>query len=81
MLVFEIAVDRLGAADDNCLGLVDCEVLSKNASVGVRVVASDDDKSVKVKGCAVLQRVFFVNSTLNLVPSSAYRNKGVRIFW
>ena len=44
-LIFQVAVDGLGAADDLDTDLVGFEILSQHAGVGVGVVAADDDQS------------------------------------
>ena len=54
VLVLQVAVDGLGAADDLNAGVVSGKVLGQNGSVGVGVVAADDDQS----GDAVLLAVF-----------------------
>ena len=53
ILVLQVAVDGLGAADDLDAGVVGSAVLSQNSGVGVGVVAADDDQRVDTVLAAV----------------------------
>ena len=62
VVVLQVAVDGLGAADDLNAGVVGGAVLSQNGGVGVGVVTADDDQRVD----AVLFAVFGDNGELLL---------------
>ena len=54
VLVLQVAVDGLGAADDLDAGIVGGAVLGKNRGVGVGVVTADDDQGVHTVLAAIL---------------------------
>ena len=43
IVVLQVAVDGLRAADNLYAGVVCCEVLSKNCSIGIGIVTTDDN--------------------------------------
>lgn len=71
MLVFKITINSLWGSNNSAFGVVLCEVFSKKASVGVGVVATNDNDTIQVKGFAVLEGVFKLLRRLNLVSSRA----------
>ena len=62
ILVLQVAVDGLRAADNLYAGVVCCKVLSKNCGIGIGIVAADDNNC----GDAVLLANFRCNGELLL---------------
>ena len=73
VLVLQITIDSLWASNNLCLCVVLSEVLSKEAGIGVGVISTNYDKTVKVKVCGILERVSELLWGLNLVASRAYK--------
>lgn len=48
MLILEIAINSLGAANNTALGILALEVLGKKASIGVRVITTNNNETIKV---------------------------------
>lgn len=69
VLVLQVTIDGLGAANDAALGLVLSKVLGQQASIGVGVVATDDNEAIKVKGLSVLERILELLRLLNFVSA------------
>ena len=72
MLVLEITIDSLGAANDFAFRIVFHEVFSEKARIGIGVITSNDDETVEVKGLGVRERASELLRCFNLVTSGAY---------
>ena len=46
MLILKIAINSLRAANDTALGILALEILGKKASIGVRVITTDNDETI-----------------------------------
>ena len=71
MLIFKIAINRLGASDDSALCIFLLEILSQKAGIGVRVITADDDKTIEVELLSIGKRVCELLRCLNLVTAGA----------
>ena len=69
MFVFEVTINGLGAANHAALGLVLGEVLGQEAGVSVRIVASDDNETIKVERDRIFERVFELLGRLDFVTA------------
>ena len=72
MLVLEIAIDSLGAANNTALGILTLEVFGKKASIGVRVITTDNNETIKVKCLSVGERACELLRGLNLMTSRTF---------
>jgi len=71
VLVLQITIDGLGAADNSDGAVVGLKVFGQQAGVGIGVITSDDDQTVQFKGLAVSQRALELFGSFNLVSSRA----------
>ena len=71
MLILEVTVDSLRAANDSALGAVLCEVLGKEACIRVRIITTNHHKTIKVEILRILERVSKLLRGLNLMASRA----------
>ena len=55
MFILQVTVDGLRATNDNGLSLVLSKVLTEKASIGVRVITSDDAETIEVELSAVFE--------------------------
>jgi len=69
VLVLQVTVDGLGAADNLALGLLAREVLGEQASVRVGVITANHNKAIKVELDCIVKRVCELLRRLNLVTS------------
>ena len=74
VLVFQVAINCLGTSNDLALGLLLGEVLSQEAGIGVRVVATDHNKSVKIELDSVFEGAGKLLRGLNLVTARTYKH-------
>ena len=71
VLILEVTVDGLWAANDSALSAVLGEVLGKEACIRVGIIATNDHETIKVKILRILERVSKLLRGLNLVASGA----------
>ena len=72
MLVLEITINSFWAANDFTFGIVFGEVFSQQTSIGVGVVTTDNNETIKIQILSVLERGSKLIRCLNLVSSRAY---------
>lgn len=71
MLILKVTVDSLWASNDLAFGLVLLEILCQQACIGVRVIATNYNKTIEIKGLRICQRAGKLLRGLNLVSSRA----------
>ena len=79
LVVLQVAVDGLRAADDLHTVLLSSIVLSKHAGVGVGVVATDDDNSLDVELANDLQTLLELLHLLELRTAGANHVEATRV--
>jgi len=79
VLVLQITIDGLRAANNLALSFVLREVFGKEASIRVRIVTADDNKTVEVESLRVLERASELLRGLNLVTSGADHIKATSV--